>query len=161
MKYFIAENVAFKPYTRWNCIGDFETQEDFENSPFGKNPLVRPQSQITYQFGVCTTRIVGGILVDFTEAEMLEFQEQEEIIQALSSQADKIKAISKDSFAYDGKEFPMDLTSHLFYTSMEKIGGNQKIMTTANELYNLLDASIPAFMTAYYGKLLTISKHDI
>lgn len=161
MRYFIAEPVDFKPYTRWRKVGEYEKAADFQKSPFGTNPLVRPEDQITYQYGVCTTRIVAGLLVDFTEAEMLEFQEQEQVIQALSAQADKIKAISKDSFSYDGKSFPMDSTSHLFYTSMEKIGGNQKIMTTGNELYNLLDGSIPAFMTAYYTKLLTLSKHDI
>lgn len=112
-------------------------------------------------YGVCPLKIVDGELVERTAPEMATFETEYNIEQAMKANVQRLPSINAETFLYDGKQFPMDEVSRLFYTAMEKVGGNQKIMTIDNQLYNLLDASIPAFMAAFYSRLLNISKHDI
>lgn len=160
MRYFIAVESAEKPFILWASVAN--STAEYEALGFDTNPLVLAETDKPEPlYGVCPFKIVAGELVFRTNSEMNAFQDEYNIRQAMIANVERLPIINDNTFTYDSKLFPMDEVSRLFYTAMEKIGGNQKIMTTSNEVYSLLNANIAAFMTAYYTKLLLISKHNI
>ena len=160
-EYFIAIELPYKPFMRYQSIGKF-TDEEFEESDYFNNPLVFDETtEPAYQFNVCSQHIVAGEIVDFTPAELAVFEAEYLISDKLKSNRLSLDVLETSSFYYDGQSFPMDQASRLFYTAFEKVLGNQKIMTMSAELYTLVEADITAFMTAYYTQLRLITKHDI
>ena len=160
-QYFIAIALAAKPFMRYQSIGYF-TDAEFEASEYFENPLVFDETdEPNYQFGVCSHHIVSGEIVAFTPAELVVFEAEYLISDKLKSNRQSLDVLETSSFDYDGQSFPMDHASRLFYTAFEKVLGNQKLMTMSAELYTLVEADIPAFMTAYYTQLRLITKHDI
>lgn len=162
MKYYLAYSVIGKPFTRWEFVGEFENRAAFEASSLYPNPLIRPKSDIVYQFGVCTLYINSGILVQRTSTEMTVFENEYMIAKALEDDASRIKMVEKSYFTYDTNKFPMDEVSRLFYAAIEKTNpSSSKIRTMDDTVYDLDAADISAFMTAFYNQLLLISKHDV
>lgn len=148
---FKAVELPHKPFIQWDSTDD----------PLGD--LVVEQEDIpTFIYGVYTWKIVDGELVERDDPEMLAFQAEWEIANGLQSERVRLNDINLDKFTYDGNEFPMDEVSRLFYLTLEKTTpSSAKIRTMANTPYNLDIDDITAFMTAFYERLYTISKHTI
>lgn len=162
MKYFKGIQLLQYPWVMFYKVAEFATDEDFEESEWATDPLVKREPDIIQVFGAYSYRIVDGEFVDRTEEE-LEIQESDYLIKnALAVDRNRIQTISDSSFTYDSNDFPMDEVSRLFYTTMEKIKpASNKIRTMANTAYALNAVDIPAFMDEYYKKLITISKHTV
>lgn len=160
--YFLAKPFEGKPFVTFSSVGFF-TPTEFANSAFFGNTLVVKESSLpAYQFGVCTSRIVGGVLVPFTAEEMIVFRDEYAVIVSLNNEKAKIFDINKESFTYDDTDFPMDEVSRLFYMAIEKTTPeNSRIKTMENLKYDLEAANIPAFMAEFWTKLLLIAKHTI
>jgi hypothetical protein len=160
--YFSAIALVEKPFVTFNSIGYF-TPAEFAASPYSSDPLVIKESDVPdYAFGVCTAKIVAGELVNRTAGEMAVFETEYNIIIGVKSEAARIDSINASSFTYDGKDFPMDAVSRIFYDTLAVvIPAVSKIRTMTNEAYTLADVDVPAFITAYRTKLLLISKHTL
>ena len=156
MDYYKANQMAEQPFIYWVFVAS-SLAELTELGLYG-DPLIVAQSFIpTTINGVYPLKIVFGELVERSEAEIDSFEPLYNSKIALRAQALKIDAVVAWELAYDGKKFPMDEASRLFYMCMEKIGGDQELMTTANISYSLLDVKISDFMTAYYTQLHQIT----
>lgn len=162
--YFNAIALSGKPFISWMSVGSF-TSEEFAASEYAGDPLVITEDKIPLPynvFGVCPLKIDAGVLVNRTPAEMAVFETEYNIYLGVKSEPARLGDINNETFNYDRQSFPMDEVARLFYTAFEKVGtGDQKIRTMANELYTLALLDIPNFMTAYYTRLLTVSKHTI
>ena len=163
MEYYKSYEIANKPFITWCGVGSFVNNAAFEASPFSGDPLVVPESSIVAVHGVYSMHIVSGRLITWTEEELTEWHNELDVEKALRSQSQRINSINNDKFTHDGKEFPMDETSRLFYHCIDKLRGNSKIMTIENELYELFDTTtkIDDFLTSYYSRLKLLSKHNI
>lgn len=162
MKYFKATEVAFKPFIFWNPAAD--SLAELEALELEADPLILPESEVPDNlYGVCPLKIVSGELVERTVGEMSDFSDEWDIAEALKANVNRLPNINASTFIHDGKEFPMDEVSRLFYHAIDKVRGNQKIMTVANEQYNLMDTTtlIDDFLDSYHAKLIEITKHDI
>ncbi|MGV9003945.1 hypothetical protein [Flavobacterium sp.] len=159
MHYYKAYETANKPFVTWCGVGSFATTEAFEASRYYGDPLVVPQTSIVAQDGVFTLHVVSGVLVAWTAPELTAWRTETNIEKALRSESQRIVSINNDKFTYDGKEFPMDEVSRLFYKTLEVIApSSSKIRTMANTAYDLNSTDIVAFMLAYRNRLLIISK---
>lgn len=160
--YFSAISLVDKPFVSFDSIGNF-TLEEFAASPYASDPLIVKRSEVpNYAFGVCTAKIVGGVLVNRTPAEMAVFEAEYNVIMGVRSEAARIGTINLEKFTYDSNEFPMDEVSRLFYLAMEKNAPvSHKVRTMANTEYALDSGDIGAFLDAFYARLLLISKHTL
>ena len=161
--YYSAIVHAEKPFISWNSVGSFTTAE-FKASEYADDPLVVSEDRIPNPinvFGVCPLKIVSGVLEDRTPGEMAVFEAEYNIEISLKSERLKIKTINDSFFVFDEKSFPMDEVSRLFYIAISQFGDDQKIKTIDNALYLLSGEKILPFMTAFFTKLLSLSKHTI
>lgn len=128
------------------------------------NPLIVREDQLPeVEYGVYLKKInESGELVDFTAPEIVAIRDAYNIKVGLNSEAQRIGEINTGSFTYDGKEFPMDEVSRLFYLALEKRQpSSSKIRTMDNTAYTLTDTNINDFLAEYYKELLLLSKHTI
>lgn len=160
-RYFQAIAKPEKPFVVWMSVGDF-TDDEFAASDYATDPLVVKESEVApYNFGVSTVKIVSGELVALSPAELAVYETQFNLLNKLKANKNSIDVLDTASFDYDGKSFPMDAGSRLFYDALEKLTGDKKMMTMEGLLYNLIDANRTAFMTAYYTRLLTLTQPEV
>ncbi|NHN26747.1 hypothetical protein FIA58_013765 [Flavobacterium jejuense] len=147
---FKAIEIIGKPYIYWQSTTE------------ALGGIVIDESAIPVNvFGICPLKIVAGELVDRTALELSTAEDEYNLYTFLNEQADKLNDINSGTFTYDSQTFPMDERSRLFYFSIENSLSNEKAMTTTGELYSLLNANIPAFITAYKTALHTLSQPDV
>lgn len=154
MRYFKALEIATKPLIIWNLVAS--TTAEYESLGFDSDPLVLEETEIpAFLYGVCPLKIVAGELVDRTVPEMEVFQDEFEVKTAIADFRLKVSDLNTETFTYDGNEFMMDEASRIYYQAIDKVRGNQKILTAAGATYTLLDAStnIDNFLAAYHFQL--------
>lgn len=162
MSYYKAREINVKPFIVWDYVAK-DLEEIIELDLF-EDPLVVIRTFIPPQeFGVYNLKIVDGELVERSAGELEAFEAEYNLKNKLSAQAATVKVVDSSFFVYDSKNFPMDAGSRLFYSAIEKLGGNQKLMTTTGELYNLLDSgsNYTNFFNAYYSKLRILTQPDV
>lgn len=159
--WYKAREITGKPYIMWDLVA--KTTEEYTEL-YEDDPLVMNKADIpAFEFGICPLKIVTGSLVERTVGEM-ETAENEYLVKLkLGENKSLIDSIEKSSFTYDSKTFPMDQVSRLFYSGLDKAppGGDAKCMTTDGTLYNLPNANISAFVTAFYTQLRILSQPDV
>ena len=66
-------------------------------------------------------------------------------------------------FTYDGNDFPIHETARNFYYAIDKLRGNQKLLTTAGTLYDLIDSgsNYTDFLAAYHLRLKQLNQGAI
>ena len=163
--YFNAIALRDKPFISWKSVGSF-TPAEFAVSEYADDPLVIPEDEVPFPynvFGVCPKKIVSGVLEDRTPSEMAVFEAEFTIASTIGGNRNKIQTVEKSYFTYDGKNFPMDEASRLFYACIDKLRDDHHILTILGEDYFLIneDTNIDDFILAYYTKLLLLTKHDI
>lgn len=158
MKFFKAFEQIGKPFITWH-----EWAKDIvELTEMGEfdNPLIVGEDYIPeYLYGVCPWKIEAGELVERTEIEMTSYEDDYIIETAKIDFFTKLLDVNSETFTYDGNEFMMDEVSRIYYQAIDKVRGNQKILTSVGSTYTLLDTAtnIDDFLAAYYIKLhLTI-----
>lgn len=162
MRYFKAIAVDYKPFINWLLVAS--SLSELENLGLDNDPLVLQETDVPdFIYGVCPLKIVGGELIDRTVPEMEVFQEEFEVKTLIAESQYKVTDLKTSTFTYDSNDFFMDETARLFYLSIEKLRGNQKILTTAGATYTLLDTAtnIDDFLEAYFEKLMLVTKPNI
>ncbi len=162
MVYYLGYELETKPFVGFIQVA--KSTAELTALGLATNPLVVTQLSLpSYEFGVCTWKIVDGEFVERGEVEMREHENAWELRMAVFTNTKKIDDVNTGYFIYDGKTFPMDEASRLFYACIEKLGSDHHILTTSGEDYFLVneDDHIANFMTAYYSKLLELTKHII
>lgn len=160
MRYFKAVEINFKPFLFWNGVAS--SLKQLEQLELDNDPLILPETEVPATiYGVCPLKIEGGVLVERTAPEMAAFQVEFDIRKAMLANIQKIDAVAEGSFIFDGKTFPMDEVSRLYYHSMPTIATDHRVMTVEAELYILALANVSNFMTAYLTALYNLTKHTI
>lgn len=162
MRFFKAKEIDFKPLIVWHSVAN--SFEELEALELENDPLILPETELPIpMYGVCPLKIVAGELENRSLSEMNDFQDEWDIAEAMKANSNRLPSINENSFDYDGKTFPMDEVSRIFYFTIKETMGNHKIMTVTNELYNLNDSgtNIVDFYSAFILKLQDLSKHDI
>lgn len=145
---FIAQEILAKPLLAWQST----------NEPTS-NPLVKAQEDIpATAYGVYPLKIVAGALVDRTLEEMNVFKDENDYAIAVSEQREKIDIVENSTFIYLTKEYPMNEVARLHYAAMQSLGVDTDVMNTTGLTDEILAADIPAFMTAYFTQLKTITQ---
>lgn len=154
MIYYKAEEISTKPFIQWNSVA-FSLQE-LTNLGLDDDPLVLTEDDVPLtEFGVYPIKIESGQLVPRTTREMDGFKAEWDIVSEKNNFAKKLENVNAETFTYDGHDFMMDEVSRLFYHAIDKVRGNQKILTAAGATYTLTDTAtnIDDFLGAYYSKL--------
>jgi len=162
MRYFKALEVVQKPFIFWQLVASSVTE--LEALGLDDDPLVIQETDIPeFTYLVCPLKIVDGELVDRTVPEMEAFEAEYQVQTVISESKNKVSDLTTETFTFDGNDFFMDETSRLFYQAIDKVRGNQKVLTTLGATYTLLDAStnIDDFLAAYYSKLRLVTKPNI
>lgn len=140
MIYFKAVELEQKPFIQWNSVA-FSLQE-LINLGLNDDPLVLPEDEIPFtEFGVYPIKIESGELVSRSSTEMESFRNEWCVVTDKNDFAKKIENVNVETFTYDGHEFMMDEVSRLFYYAIDKVRGNQKILTSSGETYTLIDSA--------------------
>ncbi|MBA4133337.1 MAG: hypothetical protein C0525_01300 [Flavobacterium sp.] len=142
MRYFKAQEIAFKPYIIWASVEVFEEGD----------PLVLQEIEVPdLLYGVCPLKIVDGELVERTIPEMEAFEEEYLVSQRIVSESIKVKLLDNATFTYDGHVFPMNESARVLYQSFDKyrFGTIKRVMSTAG-IYDLDVADIDLFLEEYY-----------
>jgi hypothetical protein len=147
MRYFKAQELAFKPLIAWYS-GTF-TEGD---------PLVLPEDEIPANvYGVCPLKIVGGELVARTAPEMTAFEEEYDLETALRTQERKIDDINTATFTWALSEYPMYESARLRYLAMKELNPVSMNVQAVDRVVLIVAADYPAFLAAYYTQLLTLT----
>lgn len=162
MRFFKAIEVATKPLIMWQLAAS-NIEQYFALGLDTDNLVVAEYLVPDFIFGVCPLKVVAGDLVDRTVPEMETFEAEYEVQTLISESKNKVSDLTTETFTFDGNDFFMDETSRLFYQAIDKVRGNQKVLTTLGATYTLLDAStnIDDFLAAYYSKLRLVTKPNI
>lgn len=154
MQYFKAKELPGKPFLIWQSVA--ENEEQLKMLPNPSDPLIIKEINVpAFQYGVCPWKIQGGQYVSRTPGEMAVFQSEFEAGELVYQQEIKIGNVNKSVFDFDNKQFPMNEVARLHYKCIERTPGNYKITSTAGQ-YNLQQADNPAFLNAFYNKLITL-----
>lgn len=158
MIYYKAYEISTKPFIQWHSVA-FSLQE-LTNLGLDDDPLVLPEDEVPLtEFGVYPIKIESGELVTRSTTEMDAFRDEWNIVIEKNNFSKKLENVNAETFTFDGHDFMMDDVSRLFYHAIDKVRGNQKILTAAGATYTLTDSAtnIDDFLAAYYSKLhLTI-----
>lgn len=162
MKFFKAFEQISKPFITWH-----EWAKDIvELTEMGEfdNPLIVGEDYIPeYIYGICPWKIVAGELVERTAPEIEAFEDEFIVETAKVDFMIKLQNLNSETFTYDRNEFMMDEVSRLYYYAIDKVRGNQRILTAAGATYTLLDnyTNINDFLAAYHDKLFLTIKPAI
>lgn len=157
MIFYKAITVVQKPFIHWNSVA-LSVDEAIELEVID-DPLVLPEELLPdIEFGICRMKIVGGALVNRTEAEMLTAANEYEEMQPVISQVLQSRALKTDFFPYDSHKFPMNETARLYYQGIQHIPGNYDVLDMSGEIYALATANNAAFLSAYFTRLIAIVK---
>lgn len=162
MRFFKAIEIVNKPLILWQLVAS--SIEDYFALGLETDNLVLPEFLVPdFVFGVCPLKVVDNDLVDRTIPEMELFEAEYEVKLIITESQNKVTYLKTETFAFDGKNFFMDESSRLFYSAIEKLRGNQKVLATDGSIYSLLDSStnIDDFLEAYYEKLMLVTKPNI
>jgi hypothetical protein len=153
MKFYKGFSTTAKPFIIFN-----EWQQDDDDAL-----ILREDELPLIESGVYPVKIEGGVYVSRTPTEKNAYRDEWIERTFLDAQKTKINDLNNGTFVYDTKTFPMDERSRAFYTAIDRIRGNQKLMTSSGILYDLIDSAsnIDDFMTAYFNAVKTITQPDV
>ena len=160
MKYFKAYPMAERPFMQWGLIA--KSLAELETLGLDDDPLILAENLIpATEYGVCPLKIEGGELVERSTEEMDVFEVQFEMRNSLNNQAKKVRDLNVETFTYDDTDFPLNEAARIYYGAVNFLAANAKIMDATGAEYTLLAGNIPAFMTAYYTKLKTLTQPPV
>lgn len=151
MRKFKAQESARKPFINFYTIKD--AAED--------DPLVILESELPeLAFGVYPYHIVDGELVNWTLLELEAFEAEFLAEEVVITNRSKVDVLESETFIYDGKEFPMDASSRLYYAAIDNQRANANIRAIDGISYTLITANIDAFLNEYFKIVLSITQHE-
>lgn len=158
-KAILLENIPFINWALWA-----DSLEKLEKMELTDDPLIRDKGDIPENvYGVCPLKIVDGLLIERTAAEMNEFRVGYERKIILNGSASKLKDINSGVFSYDGNIYPMFEAARIRYmaVAMDTTSSDTEFMTIKGEIITIHESFLPAFFNAYYKNLQSITTNLI
>jgi hypothetical protein len=148
MKKWKAIALNVKPLVTFCTVDEYDVSD----------PLIVDDIDGLFEFGVCRLKIVGGELVERSEAEMDAFELEFLADQKITEQRSMMDTIERSSFSYLGIEFPMNAVAHLRYLAMQnQLPTSADVLSSDNRIINIPAAGIPDFVEEYYKEILAIT----
>lgn len=161
MRYFIAREQDTLPSIVFDLIA--ESKEELQSLGLESSGIIIPESRlldpehpdyINYQFGQCSHRIQNNQLVlRDRNATELAYSKSVEV-----AKTEKFfRAISVNTFSFDGHEFPMTPGAVSYYNALF-VNGISVVtpVISVSGVYNLAPSNLDAFKSVYCSKVLSV-----